>query len=116
MVQPSGFNAPETDAVYPLGHLIGICEINQGLLNVKHQVDILMCCALFDIVLFQPLNDKLFIYFLKNDTIVQNTLCLLFNICLLSLILMAKKSNVVTGLWGAVCKATLYKILHHFFG
>ena len=23
IVKPSGFNAPETDAVYPLGHLIG---------------------------------------------------------------------------------------------
>ena len=55
MVKPSGFNAPETDAVYPLGHLIGNFEINQGLLNFKHQVDILMCCALFDILL-QPLN------------------------------------------------------------
>ena len=63
MVKPSGFNAPETDAVYPLGHLIGSFEINQGLLNFKHQVDALMCCALFDIVLLQPLNDELFIYF-----------------------------------------------------
>ena len=81
MVKPSGVNAPETDAVYPLGH--------QGLLNFKHQVDILMCCALFDIVLLQPSNDKLFIYFLKNDALVQNDLCLLFNICLLSHILMA---------------------------
>ena len=62
MVKPSGFNAPETDAVYPLGHLIGNFEINQELLNFKHQVDILMCCALFDIVLLQPLNDELFIY------------------------------------------------------
>ena len=88
MVKPSGFNAPETDAVYPLGHLIGNFEINQGLLNFKHQVDIFMCCALFDIVLFQPLNDELFIYFLKNDALVQNDLCLLFNICLLSPILM----------------------------
>ena len=68
MVKPSGFNAPETDAVYPLGHLIGNFEINQGLLNFKHQVDILTCCALFDIVsiLLQPLNDELFIYFLKT--------------------------------------------------
>ena len=89
MVKPSGFTAPETDAVYPLGHLIGNFEINQGLLNFKHQVDILMCCALFDIVLLQPLNDELFIYFLKNDALVQNDLCLLFNICLLSPILMA---------------------------
>ena len=50
----------------------------------------LMCCALFDIVsiLLQPLNDELFNYFLKNDTLVQNDLCLLFNICLLSLVLM----------------------------
>ena len=70
MVKPSGFNAPETDAAYPLGHLIGNFEINQGLLNFKHQVDILMCCALFDIVLLQPLNDELFIYFLKNDALV----------------------------------------------
>ena len=91
MVKPSGFNAPEKNAVYPLGHLIGNFEINQGLLNVKHQVDILMCCALFDIVsiLLQPLNDQLFIYFLKSDALVQNDLCILFNICLLSLILMA---------------------------
>ena len=91
MVKPSGFNAPETDAVYPLGHLIGNFEINQGLLNFKHQIDIsiLMCCALFDIALRQPLNDELFIYSLKNDALVQNDLCLLFNICLLSLILMA---------------------------
>ena len=89
VVKPSGLNAPETDAVYPLGHLIGNFEINQGLLNFKHQVDILMCCALFDIVLIQPLNDELFIYFLKNDALVQNDLCLLFNICLLSPILMA---------------------------
>ena len=89
MVKPSGFNAPETDAVYPLGHLIGNFEINQGLLNFRHQVDILMCCGLFDIVLLQPLNDELFIYFLKNDALVQNDLCLLFNICLLSPILMA---------------------------
>ena len=88
MVKPSGFNAPETDAVYPLGHFIGSFEINQGILNVKHQVDILMCCALFDIVL-QPFNDELFIDFLKNDALVQNDLCLLFNICLLSPILMA---------------------------
>ena len=52
MVKPSGFNAPETDAVglYPLGHLVGNFEINQKLLNFKHQVDILMSCALFDIV------------------------------------------------------------------
>ena len=89
MVKPSGLNAPETDAVYPLGHPIGNFEINQGLLNFKHQVDILMCCALFDIVLLQPSNDELFIYFLKNDTLEQNDLCLLFNICLLSPILMA---------------------------
>ena len=89
MVKPSGFNAPETDAVCPLGHLIGNFKINQGLLNFKHQVDILMCCALFDIVLLQPLNDELFIHFLKNDALVQNDLCLLFNICLLSPILMA---------------------------
>ena len=88
MVKPSGFNAPETDAVYPLGHLIGNFEINQELLNCKHKVDILVCCALFDIVLLQPLNDELFIYFLKNDALVQNVLCLLFNICLLSPILM----------------------------
>ena len=88
MVKPSGFNAPETDAVYPLGHFIGSFEINQGLLNFKHQVDLLMCWALFDIVL-QPFNDELFIYFLKNDAFVQNDLCLLFNICLLSPILMA---------------------------
>ena len=65
-MKPSGFNAPETDAVYPLGHLVGNFEINQGLLNFKHQVDVLTCCALFDIVLLQPLNDELFIYFLKN--------------------------------------------------
>ena len=86
-MKPSGFNAPETDAAYPLGHLIGNFEI----LNFEHQVDILMCCALFDIVsiLLLPLNDELFIYFLKNDAFVQNDLCLLFNICLLSLILMA---------------------------
>ena len=91
MVKPSGFIAPETDAVYPLGHLIGNFDIHQGLLNFKHQVDILMCCALFDIVfiLLQPLNDELFIYFFKNDALVQNHLCLLFNICLLSPILMA---------------------------
>ena len=89
MVKPSGFNAPETDAVYALGHLIGNFEINQRLLNFKHQVDMLMCCALFDIVLLQPLNDELFIYFLKNNTLVQNDLCLLFNICLLLPILMA---------------------------
>ena len=88
MVKPSGFNTPETDAVYPLGHLMGDFEINQGLLNFKHQVDMLMCCALFDIVLLQPLNDEFFIYFLKNDALVQNDLCLLF-ICLLSPILMA---------------------------
>ena len=62
MVKPSGFNAPETDAIYPLGHLIGNFEINQGLSNFKHQVDILMCCALFDIVPLQPLNDEVFIY------------------------------------------------------
>ena len=84
MVKPSGFNAPETEAVYPLGHLIGNFEINQRLFNFKHQVDILMCCALFDIVLLPPLNDELFIYFVKNDALVQNDLCLLFNICLLS--------------------------------
>ena len=89
MVNPSGFNALETDAVYPLGHLIGNFEINQGLLNFKHQVDILICCALFDIVLLQPLNDKLFIYFLKNDALVRNDLCLLFNIGVLSPILLA---------------------------
>ena len=89
MVKPSGFNAPETDAVYPLGHRIGNYKINQGLFNFKHQVDILLCCALFDIVLLQPLNGKLFIYFLKNDALVQNDLCLLFNICLFSPILMA---------------------------
>ena len=83
MVKFSGFNAAETDAVYPLGHLIGNFEINQELLNFKHQVDILMRCALFDIVLLQPLHDELFIYFLKNDALVQNDLCLLFNICLL---------------------------------
>ena len=63
MVKPSRFNAAEIDAVYPLGHFIGNFEINQGLLNFKHQVDILMCCALFDIVLLQPLNDELFIIF-----------------------------------------------------
>ena len=74
MVKPSGFNAPETNAVYPLAHLIGNFEINQGLLNFKHQVDIPMCCALFDIVLLQPLNDELFIYFLKNDALVK-TIC-----------------------------------------
>ena len=89
MVKPSGLNAPEADNVYPLGHLIDNFEINQGLLNFKHQVDILMCCALFDIVLLQPLNDERFIYFLKNDALVQNDLCLLFKICLLSPILMA---------------------------
>ena len=89
MVKLSGFNAPETDAVCPLGDLIGNFEINQGLLNFKHQVDILMSCALFVSILLQPLNDELFIYFLKNDALVQNDLCLLFNICLLSLILMA---------------------------
>ena len=89
MVKPCGFNAPEADAVYPLGHLIGNFEINQGLLNFKHQVDILICFALFDIVLLQPLNDKLFSYFVKNDALVQNDLCLLFNICLFSPILMA---------------------------
>ena len=46
---------------------------------------------LFDIVglLLQPLNYELFLYFLKNDALVQNGLCLLFKICLLSLILMA---------------------------
>ena len=68
MVKPSRFDAPETDAVYPLGHLIGNFEINQELLNFKHQVDMLMRCALFDIVglLLQPLNDELFIYFLKT--------------------------------------------------
>ena len=87
-MKPSGFNAPETDAVYPLGHLIGSFEINQKLLNFKHQVDILTCCALFDVALpvLQPLNDELFIYFLKNDALVQNDLCLL--LCLLSVILM----------------------------
>ena len=89
MIKPSWFNAPATGAVYPLGHLIGNFEINQGLLNFKHQVDMLMCCALFDIVLLQPLNDELFIYFWKNDALVQNDLCLQFNICLLSPILMA---------------------------
>ena len=89
MVKSSGFNAPETDAVYSLGHLISNFEMNQGLLNFIHRFDILMCCALFNIVLLQPLNDEPFIYFLKNDTLVQNDLCLLFNICLLSLILMA---------------------------
>ena len=90
MVKPSGFNAPETDAVYPFGNLFGNFEIYQGLLNFKQQVDILMGCALFDIVLLQPLkNDELFIYFLKNDALVQNDLCLLFNICLLSPTLMA---------------------------
>ena len=47
MVKPSRFNAPETDAVYPLGHLIGNFEINQELLNFEHQVDMLTCCALF---------------------------------------------------------------------
>ena len=51
MVKPSGFNAAEIDAVYPLEHLIGNFEINQGLLNFKHQGDILKCCALFNIVL-----------------------------------------------------------------
>ena len=66
MIKPSWFNAPETDAVYPLGHLIGNFEINQGLLNFKHQVDMLMCCGLFDIVLLQPLNDELFIYFFEK--------------------------------------------------
>ena len=66
-----------------------ILKFNQGLLNLKHQVDILMRCALFDIVLLQPLNDELFNYFLKNDALVQNDLCLLFSICLLSPILMA---------------------------
>ena len=46
-VKPSGFNAQETDAVYPLGHFIGSFEINQGLLNFKHQVDLLkMCCCI----------------------------------------------------------------------
>ena len=89
MIKPSGFNAPETDAAYLLGHLIGNFEINQELWNFKHQNDMLMCCALFDIVLLQPLNDELFIYFLKNNDLVQNDLCLLFNICLLSPILMA---------------------------
>ena len=91
MVKHSGFNAPETDVVYPLGHLnlIFNFEINQELLNFKHQVDILMCCALFDIVLLQALNDELFIYILENDVLVQNDLCLLINICLLSPILMA---------------------------
>ena len=33
LVKPSGFHAPKTDAVYPLGHLIGNFEINQGLLH-----------------------------------------------------------------------------------
>ena len=61
MVKPSEFNAPETEAAYPIGHLIGNFEINQGLLNFKHQIDIHMRCALFDIVLLQPLNDELFI-------------------------------------------------------
>ena len=75
MVKPSRFNAPETDAVYPLGHLMGNFEINQGLLNFKHQVDILMSCALFDIVLLQPLNDELFICVFKNAALVQNDLC-----------------------------------------
>ena len=77
MVKPSRFDAPETDAVYPLKHLIGNFEMNQELLNFKHQVDMLMCCALFDIagLLLQPLNDELFIYFLKNDALVQNDLC-----------------------------------------
>ena len=89
IVKPSGFNAPETDAEYPLGHLIGNFKLNQGQLNFRHQVDILMRCALFDIVLLQPLNDELFIYFLKNDALVQNDLCLLFNVRLLSPILMA---------------------------
>ena len=89
MVKPRGFNAAEIDAVYPLGHLIGNFEINQGVLNFKHQVGILKCCALFDIVLLQPLNDELFIYFLKKDALIQNDLRLLFNICLLSPILMA---------------------------
>ena len=74
MVKPSGFNAPETGVVYPLGHLIGNCQINQGLFNFKHQVDMLMCCALFDIVLLQPLNHELLIYFLKNDALVQSDL------------------------------------------
>ena len=76
MVKPSAFSAAEINAVYPLGHLIGNFEINEALLNFKHQVDILMCCALFDIVLLQPLNNELFIYFLKNDALVQNNLCL----------------------------------------
>ena len=91
MAKPSRFNAPETDAVYPLGHLIGNFEINKELLNFKHQVDMLMCCALFDVVglLLQSLNNELFIYFLKNDALAQNDLCLLFNICLLLPILMA---------------------------
>ena len=89
MVKPSGFNAPETDAVYPLGHLIGYFKINGELLNFKHQVDIFMCCALFDIALLQSLNGELFDNFLKNDALLQNNLCLLFNICLLSPILMA---------------------------
>ena len=52
MVKPSGFYAPETDAVYPLGNLIGNFEKKHELLNFKHQVDILLCCALFDIVLY----------------------------------------------------------------
>ena len=69
MVKSSQFNAPETDAVYPLGHLTRNFEINHELLNFKHQVDMLMCCALFDIVglVLQSLNDELFPYFLKND-------------------------------------------------
>ena len=75
--------------VYPLGHIIGNFEINQGLLSFKHQVDILMCCALFDIALLQPLNDELFIYFLKNDALVQNDFCLLCDVCLPSPMLMA---------------------------
>ena len=37
----------------------------------------LLCCALFNIVLLQPLNDELFIYFLKNEALVQNDLWLL---------------------------------------
>ena len=62
MVKPSGFNAADIDPVYPIGHLIDNFETNQGLLNFKHQVHILMSCALFDIVLLQPLNDVLFIF------------------------------------------------------
>ena len=52
MVKSSRFNAPETDAVYPLGHLIGNFEINQGLLNFKHQVDILTVCVVHCLILY----------------------------------------------------------------